>query len=82
VEPHSLLATLPLPELQRLCTLSVPLGRSGDWPGVGCPGASGAGKGDERGGKRYGSYNYRFDLSLKIQSYMSYIRPQLSDLYI
>jgi hypothetical protein len=40
------------------------------------------GKGDERGGKRYGSYNYRFDFSLKIQSYMSYIRPQFSDLYI
>ncbi|KAL5652861.1 hypothetical protein ACJX0J_038319, partial [Zea mays] len=37
------------------------------------------GKGDERGGKRYRSYNYRFNLSLKIHSY---IRPQFSDLYI
>jgi hypothetical protein len=73
------LATLPLPELQRLRTLSAPLGRSDDWPGVGCPGASGAGKGDERGSKRYRSYDYRFNFSLKIQSY---IRPQFSDLYI
>jgi hypothetical protein len=28
------------------------------------------GKGDERGGKRYRSYNYRFNFSLKIQSYI------------